>query len=128
MKTISLDLKKINGLNKSFTSRVMDSGDTINVLLNNDGKPVTMSDVKTVTLKVVKPDNSPLNVTGTITSAGATFFIPSSFNNIKGYFKDAFVQLGMKDGKVQSTQPFMYYSYGDVDISTENAQDYISRV
>nr|DAP03564.1 MAG TPA: distal tail protein [Caudoviricetes sp.] len=128
MKTIKLDLYKIDGLTKTFTSRVADTGDTLRVLIDNQGTPVDPSKVSTAILKATKPNNEYVYVDGVKSADGFDFIIPSGFNSIKGYFKRAYVELKMTDGKLYTTQDFLYYSYGDADISESNAGDYISRV
>lgn len=128
MKTIRLDLQKGEGLTKAFTSRVADEGDTLRVNLTDSGSQLNMNNVSKVYLKATKPDGKYVYVGGTLTDTGADFIIPSGFNSVKGYFKTAYVEIETKDAKLRSTQPFMYYSYGDADINDSNAGDYISRV
>lgn len=128
MKTIRLDLQKGEGLTKAFTSRVADEGDTLRVTLTDSGSQLNMNNVSKVYLKATKPDGKYVYVGGTLTDTGADFSIPSGFNSVKGYFKTAYVEIETKDAKLRSTQPFMYYSYGDADLNDSNAGDYISRV
>lgn len=127
MKTINLDLYKIDGMNKAFTSRVADTGDTLKVIIESQGSLFDLSNATKATLKVIQPNNNYLWVDGAIKPDGVEFVIPSGFNSIKGYFKDAYVEITTPD-KLYTTQSFMYYSYGDADISGGNAGDYISRV
>lgn len=114
-------------MNKAFTSRVADTGDTLKVIIESQGSLFDLSKATKATLKVIQPNNNYLWVDGAIKPDGVEFVIPSGFNSIKGYFKDAYVEITTPD-KLYTTQSFMYYSYGDADISGSNAGDYISRV
>lgn len=128
MKTINLDLTKREGLTKAFTSRVADENDKLHVILTDEGQPVYMDNIKGIVLKATSPKGKYFYVTGEKTEDGVTFVIPSGFNSEKGYFQKAYVEVDYNNGGVRSTQPFMYYAYGDADLTDSNAGDYISRV
>lgn len=116
MKTIKLDLYKIDGLNKTFTSRVADTGDTLKVILEYQGSLFDTSEATKATFKVIQPNNKYLNLDGVIKPDSVDFVIPSGFNSIKGYFKDAYVEITTPN-KLYTTQSFIYYNYGDADIT-----------
>lgn len=128
MKTINLDLTKREGLTKAFTSRVADENDKLHVILTDEGQPVYMDNIKGIVLKATSPTGKYFYVNGEKTEDGVTFVIPSGFNSEKGYFQNAYVEVDYNNGGVRSTQPFMYYAYGDADLTDSNAGDYISRV
>lgn len=116
MKTISLDIHKNGGLTKSFTGRVSDKGDVLNVLLTDGDTQLVMNTVSQVVLKGQQSNSSYLSVNGTKTTTGATFKIPATFNNTEGYFNTAYVEITLITGEVLSTQPFIYSTYNDARI------------
>lgn len=127
MKTIKLDLRKVDGLNKSFTSRVSDKDDKIYIDIAENKQPLSPPSITSAKLKACSPTGKYYFVTGVPNETGFTFKLPSGFNSVKGYFKDAYVEV-VKEGKTLSTQSFNYYSYGDADLKESNTGDYISRV
>lgn len=128
-KLIGLDLAKRDGFNKAITGRVGDTGETYSFRLYNNGVVFDLAQARNIALVGLTPAGYYVDAVGTKKSDGTIeVVIPSAFNSEIGYFQRCFIRVTTTSGEILSTQDLIYYSYGDADISSEHAKDYVARV